>query len=132
MSLFSLEPIENPWYPDKEKGMDDFWLLYRCNREYTSYLNTPGDKKIKEYKKVIKESKYPCNCSPYTKIQSTYLFFYIGMGKKFVEHGGWANTWELTKLDQDYCDGGEDEGGGCIHIEQSKRWFSPRKAQFFI
>ena len=129
MSLYAFEKPENPWYPE---NMDEFWWMFRAEREYNERLNTTGSLKIKRYKRVIKESTHPECCCPHSEGETAYMFFFLGFGKEYTQHGGGADISSLHSFDRVYRDGGENEEGGCVWIERNKRWFAPRKAQIFI
>ena len=133
MSLYTFEKPEVPWCPDKNNDMEDFWQLKNSTNVYIQeLLNIKGSIIEKRYKRIVRESRFPESCSPYSDIDTAYKLFFIGVDKDFTRKNGSVDFCTLQFFDENYRDGGEDEEGGCIWIERHKRWFTPRKVQIFF
>lgn len=133
MSLHKLEPLENVDYPNVE-DFKDFWRFKKSIDTFYWYVNH-YKQQISRVKREIKadNGKYPPNCyMTYTEVIIGYTLFFTGYGKKFTREDGGISHYYMHKFDRQQQDGGEDEWGGIIHVEQNKKWYSPRKAQIFI
>lgn len=133
MSLYSLEHPENVDYPNVD-DIKDFWQLKKSIDTFYWYVSH-YKQQISRVKREMKadKGKFPPDCYPtYTEIIIGYTLFFIGYNKKFTREDGGISPYDMHKFDEQQQDGGEDEWGGIIHVEQNKKWCTPRKARIFI
>lgn len=131
MSLCSFQAPSEPWFPNIN-DKKEYWQFYNSIKKFKLLLDTRGTLHVKRYKRHLKEHDNVHFVVSLRELYISYVFFMLGYGSQYTQFCGAIDPWGLDKFDRDYRDGGEDDEGGCVWIERSRMWFTPRKAQIFM